>query len=247
MRATHLGLALALAFAGAVASAVGTAHADASSSRQSPHLIDSLAAQAPALDRAVLELALRAAWCAGRSGRIRKPSILTVIDYSLPSTERRLWVLDLAGRRLLHEELVAHGRGSGENVASRFSNEPGSRQSSLGLFVTGNTYLGRHGRSLRLQGLEPGVNDRAFDRAVVVHAASYVNERFAARHGRIGRSWGCPALAPEVAPRVIDTIRGGSAVFAYHPQHDWLRASPFLATCPTSTARRTAAAPDPGS
>lgn len=243
MRARKLGLAVVLALAGAAAGAIDSAQADAPSRR----LVDSLVAQAPALDRTVLELALRAASCAERSGQIRNPSILTVIDYSLPSTERRLWVLDLTRRRLLHEELVAHGRGTGENIASRFSNEPGSRQSSLGLFVTRDTYLGRHGRSLRLEGLERGVNDRALDRAVVIHAASYVSEEFAARHGRIGRSWGCPALAPEVASRVIDTIRGGSAVFAYHPQRDWLRASPFLTACGTSTARRTAAAPGHGS
>jgi len=239
MRARKLGLAVMLALAGAAAGAIDIAQADAPSRT----LVESLAAQAPALDRTVLELALRAASCAERSGQIRNPSILTVIDYSLPSTERRLWVLDLARRRLLHEELVAHGRGTGENIASRFSNEPGSRQSSLGLFVTRDTYLGRHGRSLRLEGLERGVNDRALDRAVVIHAASYVSEEFAARHGRIGRSWGCPALAPEVASHVIDTIRGGSAVFAYHPQRDWLRTSPFFTACGTSTARRTAAAP----
>jgi hypothetical protein len=247
MRARHVGLAIALALAAAVTNAIDTAHADAASGRAARTLIDAVTTQAPTLDRAVLELALRATSCAERSGQLRRPSILTVIDYSLPSTARRLWVLDLARRRLLHEELVAHGRGSGENVAMRFSNEPGSRQSSVGLFVTGDTYVGRHGRSLRLHGLEPGVNDRAFDRAVVVHAAPYVSERFVARHGRIGRSWGCPALAPEVAPRVIDTIRGGSAIFAYHPQRDWLQMSPFLTACRTSTARRSAAAPDHGS
>ena len=240
MGSRELGLAVALILAGATAGAADLAQADAPATR----LIDSLAAQAPALDRTVLQLGLRAAACAGRSGQIRKPSILTVIDYSRPSTERRLWVLDLRRRRVLHEELVAHGRGSGENLATRFSNESGSRQSSLGLFVTGDTYVGRHGRSLRLRGLERGVNDRALDRAVVIHAASYVSDAFAAEHGRIGRSWGCPALAPAVAPQVIDTIRGGTAVFAYHPQHDWLRTSPFLSACPTSTARRTAAASD---
>jgi hypothetical protein len=238
MRLSTLGLAVALAFAGAPADAVDIARADASASR----LVDSLAAQAPALDPGVLTLALRAASCAERLGQVRNPSILTVIDYSLPSTQRRLWVLDLVRRRLLHEELVAHGRGSGEDVATRFSNEPGSHQSSLGLFVTGDTYLGRHGRSLRLRGLEPGLNDRAFDRAVVVHAAAYVSHGFATRYGRIGRSQGCPALAPEVASRVIGTIRGGSAVFAYHPQYDWLQTFPFPETCGTSTARRTAAA-----
>jgi hypothetical protein len=225
MGARALGLAVAFALAGAAAGAGDIARG-----------------QAPALDPAVLTLALSAAACAKRSGQLRNPSILTVIDYSLPSTQRRLWVFDLPRRRMLYEELVAHGRGSGENVATRFSNDPGSRQSSLGLFVTGETYLGRHGRSLRLQGLEPGVNDRALERAVVIHGASYVSERFATRHGRLGRSWGCPALPPEAAPQVIDTIRGGSALFAYHPQLTRLRHSLSFTACGRPMARRGAAA-----
>jgi hypothetical protein len=126
---------------------------------------------------------------------------------------------------------VAHGRGTGENEARRFSNEPGSHRSSLGLFVTRDTYVGRHGRSLRLLGLEPGVNDRALERAIVLHGADYVSEKFAALHGRLGRSFGCPALALEVAQRVIDVIRGGTPLFVWYPDHAWLARSPFLGTC----------------
>jgi hypothetical protein len=154
-----------------------------------------------------------------------------VIDYTRPSTEPRLWVLDLARRALLHEELVAHGRGTGDNHAQYFSNDPGSHQSSLGLFVTLDTYAGKHGRSLRLQGLEAGINDRALERAIVMHGAEYVANAFAALHGRLGRSWGCPALAVDVAQRVIDRIRGGSPLFAYYPDPQWLQDSPFLGTC----------------
>src|SRR5262245_58423222 len=192
---------------------------------------DALAQVAPELDRNVLQRALEAASCAERRGLLREPGILTVIDYTRPSTERRLFVLDVAAPTLLYRELVAHGRGTGENEARRFSNEPGSYRSSLGLFVTRDTYVGRHGRSLRLLGLEPGVNDRALERAIVLHGADYVSESFAALHGRLGRSFGCPALAVEVAQRVIDVIRGGTAVFAWYPDRAWLARSPFLGAC----------------
>lgn len=175
----------------------------------------------------VFDLARRAYDC-GRSRGYFDDPILTVIDYSLPSTERRLWVLDLDSGEVLFHELVAHGRNSGENFAVAFSNTDGSKQSSLGLYRTGETYEGKHGYSLRLSGLEPGVNDRARERAIVMHAADYATPEFAERHGRLGRSWGCPALDPRVHDRVIDTIKGGTAVFAYYPDDAWLGASNFL-------------------
>lgn len=184
----------------------------------------------------VLALALRAFECGRAAGHFRDGT-LTVIDYSLPSTERRLWVLDVDRRRVLFRELVAHGEGSGDLHAVAFSNVPGSRQSSLGLFRTGETYWGRHGRSLRLTGLEPGVNDRAEERAIVIHGAPYVSEAFIAEHGRLGRSWGCPALPLGVHDAVIDRIRGGTAVFVYYPERQWLAASDFL-QCDTRLVRR---------
>jgi hypothetical protein len=193
--------------------------------------LEALAQVAPGLDRGVLQRALAAASCAERRGLLAEPGILTVIDYTRPSTERRLFVLDVAAPALLYRELVAHGRGTGENEARRFSNEPGSYQSSLGLFVTRDTYVGRHGRSLRLRGLEPGVNDHALERAIVLHGADYVSESFAALHGRIGRSFGCPALPLGVAQRVIEVIRGGTPVFAWYPDRAWIARSPFLGAC----------------
>jgi hypothetical protein len=199
-----------------------------------------LAQAAPDLDPGVLERALRAAACAERRGLLDDPDTLTVIDYTRPSTEPRLFVLDVDALALLHEELVAHGRGTGENDARRFSNDPGSHQSSLGLFVTQGTYVGRHGRSLRLLGLERGVNDRALERAIVLHGAEYVSETFAALHGRLGRSFGCPALAVEVAQRVIDVIRGGTPVFAWYPDPAWLASSPFLGACEEPPVQRSA-------
>ena len=125
-------------------------------------------------------------------------------------------MLDLVRARVLAHELVAHGRGSGDDLARRFSNQPGSLQSSLGTFLTGTTYYGKHGLSLRLQGLDPGVNDRAAERAIVVHGAPYVDAALVPRLGRLGRSQGCPALSPAVAARIIDLIRGGSVLYAYY-------------------------------
>jgi hypothetical protein len=177
--------------------------------------------------RDVLDLALRAYDCGTESGAFDTP-LLTVIDYSLPSTARRLWVIDVPRRRVLFHELVAHGENSGENVATAFSNVPGSRQSSLGVFRTEETYRGAHGVSLRLEGLEPGVNDNARERHIVMHGAPYVDAGLAARRGRIGRSWGCPALPRPVSRRVIERIKGGSALFAYYPDARWLRQSRFL-------------------
>jgi hypothetical protein len=179
----------------------------------------------------VLELALGAAKCAVRSGAVREPRTLTVIDYSKPSTQNRLWVYDLRERELLYEELVAHGQGSGANFATSFSNEPDTHRTSIGLFVTDDTYVGRNGYSLRLNGLDAGFNDRARERAIVMHGAPYVNASFVKAQGRLGRSWGCPALSDDVAREVIDTVKGGSLVFSYYPDQNWLKSSRFLGDC----------------
>jgi len=182
----------------------------------------------------VLRLALESATCAMAKGAVeRTAETLTLIDYSRPSTVPRLWVLDLQSGELLFEELVAHGSGSGDDLATRFSNTVDSRQSSLGLFTTEETYVGKHGYSLRLNGLESGVNDRARERALVIHGAAYVSQMAVASLGRLGRSWGCPALRPAVTRRVIDRIKGGSVVFAYYPDPSWLARSTFLNACRT--------------
>lgn len=183
-----------------------------------------------------LRHALTALACARARGLV-EDSTLTLIDYSLPSSARRLWVMDAETGLIRFHELVAHGRGSGLARASAFSNDTGSLQSSLGLFRTAETYQGRHGYSLRLDGLEPGINDRARERAIVMHGADYVTAPFAARWGRLGRSWGCPAIDPAIHRELIEAIRGGSAVFAYYPDADWLSGSPHLA-CETDLAGR---------
>ncbi len=185
---------------------------------------------APRLNQSVLQLALNATTCAVAEGVVSNPRTLTVIDYSKVSTTPRLWVFDLPSRAVLFEELVAHGSGSGENFATHFSNDADSHQSSLGLFVTEDAYTGKNGYSLRLRGLEPS-NDRALERAIVVHGAPYVSAETVATAGRLGRSWGCPALRPAVARDVIDRVKGGGVVFAYYPDQTWLRQSPFLGGC----------------
>ncbi len=165
--------------------------------------------------RAALDAALAAYASATTLHEVARQGLLTVIDYTLPSTQPRLWVLDLDRGRVLYRELVAHGRRSGENVTRAFSNAPGSLMTSLGLFVTDSPYVGHNGYSLRLRGLQPGINDRAYERAIVFHGAPYVNQATAEKAGRLGRSWGCPAVRPEIARTLIDTIKGGTVVYAY--------------------------------
>lgn len=191
-------------------------------------LLTPLLRQSPGLRPNVLSLALTALNNAESRGLVKRDDRLTVIDYSLPSTQPRLFVFDLATKRLLFRELVAHGRNSGDNQTSYFSNDPGSLATSLGLFVTEDTYIGSNGYSLRLRGLEAGFNDMAWDRAIVMHGAAYVSKAAIHALGRLGRSWGCPAVRKEIAQKIINTIRGGSAVFAYYPQKDWLASSAFL-------------------
>ena len=194
----------------------------------SPALLARLQASAPQADPEVLALALEARACAVRHGDNRAADRLAVIDYSRPSTERRMWVFDLSLGKLLYAEHVAHGRGSGENMARAFSNIDGSHQTSLGLFRTAETYQGGNGYSLRMDGLEPGINDKARDRLIVMHGAPYVNPNQALAQGRLGRSYGCPAVRPQVAREVIDTLKGGHFVFAYYPDRQWLQASRFF-------------------
>ena len=176
---------------------------------------------------AVLSLAMKATSCATQFG-LQPSSRLAVIDYSKPSTEQRLWVFDLSSHQLLFHELVAHGRNSGDNLATSFSNSPGSLQTSLGLFRTLGTYFGRDGYSLRMDGLEHGVNDNALSRAIVIHGADYVSQKVANTQGRLGRSFGCPAVPRAEAPKVSNALKDGQLVFSYYPDRNWLASSPYL-------------------
>ena len=208
--------------------------------------VDVARAVADGVPSEVLQMALGAISCAAAAGDIAAPPTLTLIDYSKPSTEPRLWVFDMRTGEMLFKELVAHGRNSGENLATHFSDDLNSHQSSLGLFVTGATYVGSNGYSLRLDGLEPGFNARARERAIVMHGAPYVNVEVAKTQGRIGRSWGCPALREAAAHQVIDTIRDGGVVFSYYPDAAWMTRSKFL-NCPGLSASSKSSATPPSS
>lgn len=188
-----------------------------------------LATLAPDADPAVLALGLKAMRCAQRGGIAPDANRLAVIDYGRSSRQPRLWVFDLDKRVRLYREAVAHGKNSGEDVPNRFSNTEGSLQTSLGLFVTSNTYMGGNGYSMRLEGLEPGFNDRAMSRAIVMHGAPYVDLKMAEKTGRLGRSFGCPAVRPEISRQMIDDLRDGQFLFAYYPEKGYLQKSALLA------------------
>ncbi|MFH1809399.1 MAG: murein L,D-transpeptidase catalytic domain-containing protein [Pseudomonadota bacterium] len=164
-------------------------------------------------------------------GQVRNHK-MTLIDFSRPSTEARMWVIDMDSKQLLAQHRVAHGSGSGDprdaRMASRFSNSSGSHQSSLGTYITAETYQGSHGRSLKLDGKESGFNSQARGRAIVMHEADYASDAFVRQNGYLGRSQGCPAMDPAVAQRVIDLVKGGSAMLIYSPQPDYLRRSAYL-------------------
>ncbi|MBU2156346.1 MAG: murein L,D-transpeptidase catalytic domain family protein [Gammaproteobacteria bacterium] len=198
-------------------------------------LFRDLARIAPGLDQQALRHAVAAMQCAVNHGA-EPARRLAVIDYSRPSTERRLWIFDLQRKRLLLRDFVAHGRKSGENFAEAFSNRLGSNQTSLGLFRTAESYSGKHGYSLRMDGLEPGLNDLARERAIVIHGASYVSPSLVQSQGRIGRSLGCPAVRPEVARIVVDQLKGGQFLFAWHSNQRWLKGSAYLDCKPQRVA-----------
>ncbi|PLW82708.1 hypothetical protein CWI75_09000 [Kineobactrum sediminis] len=190
-------------------------------------LFEELATAAPALDRNVLRKAIGAMSCALDQG-IEAAKRLAVIDFSLPSSVSRLWIFDLEERALVLQELVAHGQGSGDNFATEFSNVSGSHQSSIGLFRTQESYMGRHGYALRMDGLERGVNDLARARAIVIHGADYVAHDWIEHQGRIGRSHGCPAVRQEIAGAVVDELKDGQFLFSYYPDPNWLADSKYL-------------------
>lgn len=148
---------------------------------------------------------------------IVKKDVLTLIDFSLSSNTKRLWVIDLVSKKILFNSLVAHGRNTGEEFATSFSNKASSFKSSLGFYVTGEIYQGKHGNSLKLDGLEKGINDKARERGVVMHAANYVSNLFIKNNNRLGRSQGCPAIPVEFSNQIINVIKNKSCLFIYHP------------------------------
>ena len=154
-------------------------------------------------------------------GDLANPGVLTIADFDQSSVEKRFWVLDLEAKKILHQSLVAHGKNSGLEMAEQFSNVVQSEKSSLGFYVTKDTYQGKHGLSLKLEGMDEEFNKNAYDRNIVVHGAEYVSESFVKQHGRLGRSQGCPALPMENHQEIIDAIKGGSCLYLHASKADY--------------------------
>lgn len=223
---TLINLVSILLFASGLTSSTSTPLTTVKSSFDMNKQLSYLSQKAPQLNKHVLTLALAAYKKAAEKGGVKK-QILTVIDYSLPSNKQRMWVFDLVSERLLYNTYVAHGRNSGDVVPHHFSNKSSSKETSLGTYLTRDTYIGSKGYSLNLQGLERGFNDNAYSRRVVIHGAWYVEPDFIKKSGHAGRSWGCPSIAKTLAKPVINTIKGGSVVFAYYPDRYYLSHSGF--------------------
>ena len=159
-----------------------------------------------------------------------KNNLLTIVDFSLPSTKKRMWILDMDKNEVIYHTYVSHGKNTGGNMATEFSNTPNSLQSSLGFYVTAETYYGKNGLSLFIDGMEKNFNSKARERYVVMHGADYAKEESIKRLGRLGRSYGCPAVPTEISKEIINTIKGGSALFIYHNSEDYIAKSKYLKT-----------------
>lgn len=162
-------------------------------------------------------------------GRLLNQSVIGIVDFSQPSSQKRLYVLDMNNYKVLYNTLVAHGRNSGKETATYFSNRTSSYKSSPGFYITGDTYNGSNGYSLRLDGIEKGINDNALSRAIVIHGANYVNESYIASRGYIGRSQGCPAVPLKNAKAIINTLKNGACLYIYAPDQKYLSHSSMLA------------------
>jgi hypothetical protein len=185
--------------------------------------LDSLGLSREAFDEAVIGY-----FNLQKKGNILKPSVLSIVDFSLPSFRKRLFVLDMENGKLLFNTLVAHGRNSGKLIATRFSNRFRSFESSLGFYLTGETYVGQKGYSLRLLGMEKGINSNAYDRGIVMHAAPYVSEEISRVYGRLGRSEGCPAIPSDIHRSVIEAIKDGTCLFIYGTDKRYANRSKLL-------------------
>jgi hypothetical protein len=191
-------------------------------------LYEALKLKTMGLARQVFDYSMKGIHKLKQSGKLSNDKVVTIADFSQPSANKRLYVIDLETKRVLFNTWVAHGKNSGQEEAHSFSNTPQSNKSSLGFYVTLNTYEGKNGYSLQLNGLETGFNTNALDRGIVVHAADYVNENYIHSQGWIGRSQGCPAVAPELNRPIINTIKDGSCFFIYSPNDQYIRRSEIL-------------------
>ena len=181
------------------------------------------------LTRDIFELALKGLSKLDTAGKLQNRDIVSIADYSQSSNKKRFYVIDLKNRKLLFNTYVAHGRNTGDEFASSFSNVVGSYKSSLGFYVTEHSIIGSHtGFSLMIDGVEKGFNDNAGKREIIIHAADYATESFIKKYGRLGRSFGCPVLPPDVNKQIIETIEGGSCLFIYNPNEDYICNSSLL-------------------
>lgn len=192
-------------------------------------MYDSLNLGALKLNKQAYMLAVRGYNKLLQAGKLKNTDLLTIVDFSQASTSKRMYILDLRKKKLVEHSLVAHGRNTGQLMATAFSNIPESNQSSLGFYVTSETYQGKHGLSLRLDGMEKQINDNARDRAIVIHGADYATEGFCKSTGYLGRSFGCPAVPNKTAKTIINTIRNGSCLFIYSPDKAYLKKSTLVA------------------
>jgi hypothetical protein len=181
------------------------------------------------LSRVVFDMAVKGLSKLNISGKLQNPNILTIADYSQSSNKKRLYVIDLKNRKLLYNTYVAHGRNTGDEFAKSFSNAEGSFKSSLGFYVTEKPIIGPNtGYALLINGVEKGFNDHAVKREIIIHAAEYASENFIKKHGRLGRSYGCPSLPPDMNKPIIETIKGGTCLFLYNPNKEYLGKSALL-------------------
>lgn len=181
------------------------------------------------LNRTVFDLAFKGLSRLKTEGKVANPNIVTIADYSQSSNNKRLYVIDLTNKKLLFNTYVAHGQNTGDEFAKSFSNKEGSLKSSLGFYVTENPIIGSHtGYALVINGVEKGINDLAEKRAIIIHGADYVSEWFIKKYGRLGRSFGCPALPTELNKPIIDSIKGGTCLFIYNPDSKYLCSSKLL-------------------
>jgi hypothetical protein len=191
-------------------------------------LYDQLSLSSIGLKQEVFEKAMTGWHALFSQNKLGKSRLLTIVDLSQSSNSRRLYIIDVEKAQLVFNTFVAHGRNSGEEYARFFSNAPNSFQSSLGFYLTGHTYHGKHGLSLKLKGLEQGINHFAEERAIVLHGAEYVSEAFIKKYGRLGRSQGCPAVSQELSKPIIEKIKEGSCLFIYSPDSKYLKSSRLI-------------------
>ena len=191
-------------------------------------IYSSITASGSRLSEQVFEIAFSGFEKLQAQGKLSQDSILTIIDFSKSSREKRMHVVDLKSGKLLFNNVVAHGKNSGDEFAERFSNQPNSHKSSLGFYITGGTYSGSNGYSMILNGIEKGFNDRAKDRAIVMHGAAYANDNVLLLGQRLGRSLGCPALPQQLNKKVIEKIKGGNCLFIFYPDQEYLTNSKLI-------------------